>query len=564
MSDRIDDVLIPEIRKRKYIIKALMKNILKINDEFDQIHYIKTNFGILYNDELLLNEKKYYIFNQLGFIEWYENPNNIYKKLRYDCLSFLEHIMNKKIDILNLSTLYNSLHINGLISYLEHIEVKYLNLSYNNINDDDLSLILDQLKKNNILESLNIAVNHIGPKSELKLVELLKSSTLKYLDISNTSHREQILFFEALKTNITLKSLNLSTLTLRDKCIQELAQFLQINKSLEYLNLSYINYTERREKKYISNLLEIYKSLEINFTLKSLNLSNNNLSHEDFTSLSKLFQKNNTIQHLNLSGNYLNYQNYVDSLYNVISNNNLQYLNLSHMNITSTLCEQLFKKLSSSMVKYLNLSHNYICIEGFRAIYEFLKVDKLLEYLDISHNKISDEFNINIDIFNILKINSTLQYLDISYNNIYEEEIIELFESLKFSNLEYLDVSGNMITDKCLEKLSEILIKNEKLISLSINSSISTNYFYKILESLIFNKTLKYLSLPHKLQINDFALNESFKEKNILEYLNLSNHNMENYEITNIINKLCFTNNLKYIELSKLNKKTLFINKFYM
>ncbi|KAH7054780.1 hypothetical protein BKA57DRAFT_434420 [Linnemannia elongata] len=174
-----------------------------------------------------------------------------------------------------------------------------LNLDHNSIGDNGAQALSEALKTNSTLTTLNLYSNKIGPNGAQALSEALKTnSTLTTLNLEDNSigdNGAQALS-EALKSNSTLTTLNLSWNSIGDNGAQALSEALKTNSTLTTLNL-------------VSNSIgdngaqALSEALKTNSTLTTLNLEDNSIGPNGAQALSEALKTNSTLTTLNLVGN---------------------------------------------------------------------------------------------------------------------------------------------------------------------------------------------------------------------------------------------------------------------
>lgn len=106
----------------------------------------------------------------------------------------------------------------------------------------------------NLLQKLDISSSSVGSASLEKLYMWLKSNyrtgalTLKHLDLSNNSISDQVAFDfiqKLLSIDVDLVSLNLSRNSIGDRAMNKLSDFVEINITLQILNISWNRITEK-------------------------------------------------------------------------------------------------------------------------------------------------------------------------------------------------------------------------------------------------------------------------------------------------------------------------------
>ena len=136
--------------------------------------------------------------------------------------------------------------------------LKKLDVSSNNLSDDEAEAIADYISKNSTLCKLNLSYNTIGMVGSAKIAEALKiNKTLKELDISHNvvSDDGAIAFGDCLKVSNTLVKLDLSFNHITVESISIFADAIKINRGLRTLKL-------------VEDTLD-FESLEFNMTVLS-------------------------------------------------------------------------------------------------------------------------------------------------------------------------------------------------------------------------------------------------------------------------------------------------------
>jgi hypothetical protein len=154
-------------------------------------------------------------------------------------------------------------------------------------------LLLEHISNNEpSLTKLDMKNRNQKDKTMLKIFAALKkNTTITELDLShNTFDLAAIELGELLKTNKTLKKIDVSSCDMHDKAILGFAEALMCNNTLTELNLS--NNFARKESKYIA------EALKTNTALTSLNLDVNQIMDDGAESLKLALQVNTTLKSL--------------------------------------------------------------------------------------------------------------------------------------------------------------------------------------------------------------------------------------------------------------------------
>lgn len=553
----MESVLSPNLISKKYVIKAILNNLLEIDDEIEQIIFLESNFGILNNIDDLLKEFEYCCIELPRIDQW-----RIYNKYVYFDIIYIAQINDKLINALingnikrlNLSYKLEYLDFDSIMKAIcNNNTLEYLNLSNNQIDKTHMLIFLNYLITNTSLKCLDLSNMYFDGDEIICLSTVLaQNKTLQYLNLSGVimiSDFYKKYLLKGLSENRTLKYLSLvnNHVEIEDGTILYFIEFICKNPNLRYLQLSdgVVNDT--------INVLSY--TLSSNNNVKYLDLSRNKISHENIQVIEDLSKNKNLIS-LNLSENNLDF-----SMKKILlENSNIRYLNLSNTNTS-----QKYDYLESSMYLRNIFQNNTIqhlkllyCISHDYEIYEIaksLKSNKTLLSLDISHyvykfneyptNNI--EYNDPIEeLAEAILYNNTLQSLNLSFNTMFSHNMISIIESLKTNTgLQNLNLGNIKFSEEMGFMLASVLEINTTLLSLDLyHCEIPKNSFIAIIKSLKVNRSLQYLNLSSN-NIDDDIIDqiiESVNKNLTLEYLNVS-FTKKIFYIGNFNN-----NSLKYLQ----------------
>ena len=360
-------------------------------------------------------------------------------------------------------------------SKLEEIEIDYSIFSYSSLNK-----LMKYIGKNNNIDKISIlSPNYLTDKTPI---------------------------FEMLEKKNNLKNLTFSC-GLDDIYIKNIINILTNNKFLEKLCLAYNKFND-------NSIRLLAKYLESNESLKYLDISNNNISHDGLTSISNSLINNSTLVDLSINCK-LDSNNIAIQRFFIMMTNNKYITSLS----------------VDGMI-------NDITINKF---IEMITTNNVIEKLFIHDNNISDE---NMQkIFIGLEKNTTI-------TNILLKNVKHFPNNFKNTTLKMLGIEINMVH---IYKIAEYLNHNPNLTVLSLYCKKYTclGTFFRLLEN---NCTLE------KLVLYDFADNELIGIKNVFKLnKNLKTfayicHHIDNDILSTIIDALEFNNTLEEIYLSLTNK----------
>ena len=346
-----------------------------------------------------------------------------------------------EISIINLSN-YDIKNIIESLNYNQNlVAVKILEM---NLTDSSTELLMQHLSRTK-LRALSIANNlctSSGTRSVANFVSNI--STLQFLSISDNIIGLSDEFSQLLHKNI----FPINFLTYSDIAgVAALASALEKNPPLLSLNLS---------SNCIMFILELAYAIYHNKILMSLDLSNNFLSFDDQSSFNVLgiaLRINETLKSLNISQNDISdtkMHGMVNALY---YNKTLQSLDISGNELSHDLTKNLAHALMyNSFLSLLALGSNSIGDEGAMHLASALELNKTLTSLYLRDNMIT---NIGaIALAHALKKNTTLTKLDLSMNDISDKGVSAMCDTFCVQNaLKVLFICYNPITHAKIEEL---------------------------------------------------------------------------------------------------------------
>lgn len=372
----------------------------------------------------------------------------------------------------------------GIDSDKQHLEAKFIDycdkkcinrvidFKESNFGIACCEILSNILSKSDKVARLILSRNNIGDLGIIKLMDgVKKNKSVVLLDISscNLTYRGGNIVFSSLLENESIISLNISSKEglnrnrLTPEGLEEIEKLLNVNKYLEFLNLSGTN-IKNKGLKYILN------GLNKNKILHTLNISNNEIDHIGMQSFSKILNQPNKLTYLNLDENPLGNQG-IEAL---------------------ALC---LNKPYFSSLKTLEISKCKFDFNGFKKLFEYLQGNKRLETLKCNHNylkTVDDEFESIKPAFS----NLNLKILHLGYCKLGNRAARVLAEGLMVNQtINTLIIPDNNIDDKGFTYFVDVPERNVALSNLDISknqiSDFSANPFVKKLQ---FNKTLKNIN----------------------------------------------------------------------
>ena len=454
----------------------------------------------------------------------------------------------------------------------EYLNEKTVSLQSIQINDYEIELLCDCLKRNKILVELNlsdlsVSNNYYDCHPKFKVIKNLGdclkiNDTLCILKFSGNhiTDDEVEILMEAVTMNVVLQSLDLSHNVITDHGILSLNNCLKVNKTLHELNLSRNNITDIGAKKLAESIQENTALLELNVSknwiskegvmklveactrnrmLCTLVCTHNNLSKSELAEVIEYITKENAIQVFHGSWNSIG-----TKLRKLAVITTLQTLNVNQSNVQSEDNIDILQDIwYINEITKLGSRRKFLCrcleseqsvnIQGIGMAEYFeielmcdcLRINKTLTGLTLSKIKFTD--NEVEKLAKVLKINATLQSVDISHNIITDNGMFMIINCLRNNRvLSKLNVAKNNMNDEGASRLAEAIQVNKGLQELNISKNfISKEGVMKIVEACTKRKTpLQKLVCTHN-NLSKFglaAINDYIREENALPIFNAS------------------------------------------
>ncbi|XP_055737983.1 leucine-rich repeat-containing protein 34 isoform X3 [Salvelinus fontinalis] len=211
----------------------------------------------------------------------------------------------------------------------ENVCLRSLDLTCNDIQTDGAEYIAKSLTSNDALLSLRMTGNKIGNGGAMHFASMLQvNSTLQELDVADSDLEETAVHLSGmLVVNQCLRELHLGKMGMTDCGVERLTDALRTNYTLKYLDLR-CNRVTRDGARCLAKVLKNNGTLEIldlafnrieddgalylsqaialpTCNLKALSIPSNNIATVGLVSLSRAMQANNTLTHIYIWGNRL-------------------------------------------------------------------------------------------------------------------------------------------------------------------------------------------------------------------------------------------------------------------
>ena len=404
---------------------------------------------------------------------------------------------------------------------LNNTTVKRLDLSCNKISDDGALDIGNCLQQNATLKSLDLSLCSITRTGMNYLLQSIKDqSPIRYMDLSRNDSSPWGVYCAIIR-HCCVNSLTLCGDNEMERYIKEIADSLELNKTLKFLTLCSIGRIG----------LEVIKEvLRNNTTLNKVNLSWTKISDEGTR------DKRNILLHTKCILDSMK-ASQREIVVNILHESHCRFapkeIVLANMVMNDDMVAFIALGLSDNKRLYqLDLSCNYITSKGLINIAESIVANSTLRKLDISDNSISDDGVISIG--NCIKINTTIKEVDLSSNKISVFGMNQFSECISdISALEYIDLSEN---DSSPWGVYSVVIRNCQSNNLTFCGDHGMEvYVNEIRDSLKINKRLRSLNLFNIGRIGVQSIKEVLATNTTLNTLNLSWKKFRHEKVKNIV-----------------------------
>ena len=400
------------------------------------------------------------------------------------------------------------------------------------------SLILYISKHSVQLQSLNLRDCHIGDIGMRMLEHFFtanpdKATGMKYIDLFGNNSLLLWNVFCAMFGKQNLTKLKWSSLKLGGMHVEDIANVMNNNKTVQSLNIS-DNHFQDKDAERISQVLTN------NTTLQKLDFLNNNITTKGAIAVSELMQNSITLKCLKLSWN----DYFINTNHSKVSLSQKLIKDVGAKIVSKVLCN------NENVIK-LDLSCNNISGTGAGSISECIKINKSLQEIDISSNEIS---NIGLKkLADALQVNIALLRLNISYNNISNDGAVAISKCLRNNNtLQELNMSHNEVCNNGIANIARALEVNTSLRLLDISHNKISDDKGTISNCLKKTASLQELNMSYNIMPNHFLVNigVALQVNKTLQVLDISNNEMFDDGILNFSNYLKENNNLQKLKIS--------------
>ena len=546
------------------IMSSMKKNVFLLHLDVSRTQMTK-NISFFINHPLLQ-------YLDISFCKLTEESIKLFSR-------FLERLSNLKYFNISHNNVSHSSAENIALAIVKNASLEHLDLSECGFVN---FLVIDaSLQRNSKVKKLILRSNVIYRNKQSKQLQVVgnNSSVLEHLDLShcNISELRMKIIVRKLCQVSTLKCIDISYIILPNDAAINIALVICRNLFLEKLNLSGCELSE-------SQIMNTVKALNNLSRLKYLNISHNKVNDDAANKLASALTTNPLLEHLKLSNCELS-ELQITGIVKALSEKEsfLMFLDISHNTITNNESDEISSVvINSPLLEHLNLAHCKLSELQLISILKALGKTSLLKFLDVSHNEVSREAA--NEISSVIVNNRSLQYLNLSACNLEEDSLITISDSLAcITHLVSIDVSYNCITEKAAYKVAIALRKNTSLERLSFcacfednaaltifnaisqhsgitHLNINLNVINSGLADLIVSVLMNNTNIDHvdfgqcDLQESEFVkLLNGLANITTLQYLNLEGNKISKHLVPKITSLICKNNTLKYINMCNCN-----------
>ncbi|XP_013070074.1 leucine-rich repeat-containing protein 34-like isoform X1 [Biomphalaria glabrata] len=274
-----------------------------------------------------------------------------------------------------------------------------------------------------------------------------------------------LVLYKTLETNRYVRSIDLRYNLITDKGATVLGRLLEVNKFIEELNLMCNNFGSE-------GAAALAKALLTNTTVKVLRLNGNKIGNNGGMCFAQALQVNTTLENLDIGDADLTIECLIALATVLRENKTLKALNVNRP-ILWTVQEEPTDHFTRMIkvnkgLRELHMQKYNMRDFGASRLAENLVFNTTLTYLDLSCNRITRD-GVK-ELAKVLKLNTPLKILDLGFNRLEDDGAMHLADAIGTYNttLECLNIVSNKIGPKGLCSIADALNFNSTLTSLFI------------------------------------------------------------------------------------------------
>ena len=452
----------------------------------------------------------------------------------------------KTLKVLDLSH-NNMSHTNLDVSpvVLANQCLESVNFSYCRLQKGTMVMLVKALNGEN-LKILNVSGIHITDSIARSMVVLLANAVgLHGLYLAKCGLQENALTQLMRNTNSALKYFDISFNTVSVDAAKHVASVISKSTNLAHLDLSNCGLQER-------GFAVIMKAILKCTMLEYIDLKSSQFNAVLEVEMAAFIFDNHRLDHLCLSDCALREEGLLRLVEGLKSTKLMQHLNISLNSVTDLVAKELASTdllFGKSQLKQLNLSHCQLQTKGFSKILIATTNMYNLKCVNYSGCKITDEEARYLA--GSITVNDTLEQLVLSHCELQPVGFLNILKELKKLNtLNYLDLSHNQITENAVITLGEVIYAN-RIEHLALSHCLQGANSSAVLTAIGSSVTLQYLDLSHN-DINDDQANfvaSAITANKCLFHVNLANNQFSSHGTRTILNAMAMINSLQLVDL---------------
>ncbi|XP_077326741.1 NACHT, LRR and PYD domains-containing protein 12-like [Lithobates pipiens] len=272
-------------------------------------------------------------------------------------------------------------HFRDLMEALTTSRIEELLLSSNRLTDSSCLHLASGIRNNQTLRTLNLYGNNLEGPHFRDLMEALTTSWIEELQLDKNHLTDSSCphLASGIRNNQTLRTLILSGNNLEGLDFMDLMEALTTSR-IEELRLLSNHLTD-------SSCPHLTSGIRNNQTLRTLNLSVNNLEGPHFRDLMEALTTSR-IEQLRLSSNHLSDSSCPHLASGIRNNQTLRTLDLSGNNLEGPDFRDLMEALTTSRIEELRLHNNHLTDSSCPHLASGIRKNQTLRTLDLSDNNL--------------------------------------------------------------------------------------------------------------------------------------------------------------------------------
>ena len=471
------------------------------------------------------------------------NEGIIDKVMQYPTnqISFIAYNCNKNETIFARLSQYDYVMLSSTSDKVAH-RITSVFTAMQAKSDFRIKIIIHELIKNSVaIKYFNLGAN-ISKFQIPNIAELIKTNALmEYLYLPKMQFFNQI-FFHALKSNKSLKYVDMSLMTVDGELVNDIIDVIESNSNLKEIKISKLVLRD-------DNFYHIKDYLVKISGLKSISITGYSFTELEINGLANAIKNNHEIWQMILANCQFTSISQLRSIFafkSVIGN--LKWLDLSscQLNIKMILCD--LKEMKC--LQHIDLSENMMDGDAVDGIVAMIKVNQNIQSLSLPNCEL-DQKDIKI-IIQAMQTISSLQYVDFT-NNILDNELASdvALVITKNSELEELKFSKLKLSQSGFQHLKTHLVKVKGLTTYNITScSFTEHNAAALVTGISDNSEIQEINLS-SCTIPIDQLLSSLSSATKLKRLHLSNCFVKPNEVKKVFGVLKLMKCLQCVDLSK-------------